>query len=74
MKRVIKSSLESHDNSKYIARLREMINDGTIDAEDVLDELLQYLPPDTVDEFASDYLGDTLDEVEEDEDATGGKS
>lgn len=74
MKRVIKSSLESYGKSKYIARLCEMINDGIISAEDVLDALLEHLPQGTVDEFARDYLGDDFDEAEEDEDAIGDKS
>ena len=71
MKRVIKSSFEPYSNSKYTVRLREMLSDGTISAEDVLDALLQYLPQGTVDEFASDYLGDDFDEVGEDEDEFG---
>lgn len=66
MKRAIKSSFEPHDNSNYTRRLLEMISDGIISAENVLNELLQYLPKSYVEEFASDYLD--LDEDEADED------
>ena len=56
MKRVIKSNVESYGNSKYLVKLLEMISDGVISAEDVLKELLQYLPQDTIDEFARNYM------------------
>lgn len=56
MKRVIKSNVESYGKSKYLVKLLEMISDGVISAEDVLKELLQYLPQDTIDEFARNYM------------------
>lgn len=64
MKRVIQSSVEPYGKSKSTVKLLEMISDGIISAENVLNELLQYLPQNIVDEFASDYL----DEDDEDED------
>ena len=42
-----------------------MIDDGVISAEEVLNELLKYLPQRTVDEFAHDYLD--VDEDDEDD-------
>lgn len=63
MKRVIRASIEPYGKSKATVRLLEMISDGVISAESCLNELLQYLPQDTVDEFARDYL----DEDDEDD-------
>ena len=62
MKRVIQSNVEPY--GKSTVKLLEMISDDIISAENVLKELLQYLPQNIVDEFASYYL----DEDDEDED------
>lgn len=63
MKRVIKSNVEPYGKSKSTVRLLEMISDGIISAENVLQELLQYLPQNIVDEFASDYLDVDGDDI-----------
>ena len=62
MKKVIKSSIEPYGKSKATVRLLEMISDGVLSAEDVLNELLQYLPQHTIDEFAQGYFDDEDDE------------
>ena len=59
MKRVILANIES----KSTLRLLEMIDDGVISAEKVLNELLKYLPQHTVDEFAHDYLDVDEDDI-----------
>lgn len=59
MKRVILSNIKS----KSTLRLLEMIDDGVISAEEVLNELLKYLPQRTVDEFAHDYLDVDEDDI-----------
>ena len=63
MKRIIKSSIEPYGKSRSTVRLLEMINDGVISAESVLQDLLQYLPQNIVDEFARDYLGVDEDDI-----------
>ena len=66
MKKVIKSNVEPYGRSKHTARLLDMISDGIISSENVLQELLQYLPQSTVDEFALTYLDyDDYDDYEE---------
>ena len=66
MKRVIKSGVEPYGKSKSTVRLLEMISDGIISSENVLQELLQYLPQSTVDEFALTYLDyEDYDDYEE---------
>lgn len=63
MKKVVKCNY-SLNRFEHTNRLLDMINDGVIDAESVLQELLQYLPPDTIEDFAKDYvaLDEELDE------------
>ena len=59
MKKVIRCTHDSN-RYKYTDKLLEMLGQGVISSESVLQELLWYLPSDTVEEFASSYVG--LDE------------
>lgn len=56
------------DDQKYIDRLVDMIRDGSIDAEDLVEDLLDLLPQDKLAAFAKDYLGE-FEEDEEDEES-----
>ena len=55
MKKVVKCNYSSN-RSEYNDKLLDMINHGVISAESVLQELLQWLPSDTIEEFAKDYV------------------
>lgn len=55
MKKVVKCNYSSN-RSEYTDKLLDMINHGVISAESVLQELLQWLPSDTIEEFAKDYV------------------
>ena len=59
MKKVVKCNYSSN-RFEYTNKLLDMINARGTSAERVLQELLQYLPADTIEEFAKDYV--TLDE------------
>ena len=56
------------DDQKYIDRLVDMIRAGAIDAEDLVEDLLDLLPQDKLAAFAKDYLGE-FEEDEEDEES-----
>lgn len=55
MKRVIKQVVAS-SRFEYTDKLLDMIDDEVFSAESVLKELLQYLPSDTVEDFARYYV------------------
>ena len=59
MKKVVKCDYSSN-RFEYTDKLFDMMNNGVVSAESVLQELLQYLPSDTIEDFAKDYV--TLDE------------
>ncbi len=56
------------DDQKYIDRLVDMIRDGSIDAEDIVEDLLDLLPQDKLAAFAKDYLGEFEEEEDEESD------
>ena len=62
MKKKIKANTRPNDRyglygeSTATTRLLDMISDDVISAEGCLIELIKWLPKDTVDEFARDYL------------------
>lgn len=59
MKKVVKCGY-TPNRYQYTHKLFDMINEGIVSSESVLQELLQYLPSDTIEDFAKDYV--TLDE------------
>ena len=58
MKIRINANTERHGKSKDTVDLLNMISDGVINAEECLQELLQWLPQHVVDEFAHSYFSD----------------
>lgn len=56
MKKVVECNYFSSSRFEHTNRLLDMIDDGVISAENVLQDLLQYLPADTVEDFAKDYV------------------
>lgn len=58
MKKIVKRVVAS-SRFEYTDKLLDMIDDEVVSAESVLKELLQYLPSDTVEDFARYYV--TLD-------------
>lgn len=55
MTKVVKCDYSSN-RFEYTDKLMDMINAEVISAESVLQELLQYLPQDTIEDFAKDYV------------------